>query len=387
VTTAQGRVRVFAAAGLVLASAILHALMLRLLPGIESRAVPVEVTAIRLEWQQPRAPAAQRGDNPVATSAPAHALRPLAPPSATAAAVRATSAPDEARPMSARPAPEQPAPAPAQSNAQPDVLDLAPRTAALSALPRATQSVASGEPRDDLVASRGAELSAELHAVANENPGRQHRTPDLVRDPDGTCHYAGDAVNATILPDGGVRFENKPSDVRAVTVQPLARGQLLPRGGPPVPPEHPVTPEEQIAPQQLEFRVKVTPRAWDAERAWFLRETEALRAEMADAAHERELGGAEHGLRKRLDHIWCDVTKTPEQRRRAIFEVWNETSVDEVGARGRRVVEAYVRENLPQGSALAFSPQELLVLNSTRGGRERFEPYARATADTDAREH
>jgi hypothetical protein len=145
-----------------------------------------------------------------------------------------------------------------------------------------------------------------------------------------------------------------------------------------VPPANPVTPEEQIADQRAELRIQATPRAWKTERDWFLRETEGVRRELADAAHAKELAAGEHELRKRLDRIWCDAGASPAERRRGLFSVWDELSRDEVGARGRRVVLEYVRENLPKGSAQAFPEEQLAELNLGRAIGDRFEPYADA---------
>jgi hypothetical protein len=255
-------------------------------------------------------------------------------------------------------------------------LALAPRNAALSTLPADIPQPESDAAR---AARRGAELSAELRAIANSAPAREHRSPQLTRDADGTCHYAGTAIDATIAPDGGVRFDDRPPSAVVSSVQPLARGELLPRGGVPVPPEHPVTPEEQIPAQQLDFRVRVVAHATEAERAWFLRETTALRRELADGAHARELEQDEHLLRKQLDRIWCDASQPVAERRRALFELWNETSPDEIGRRGRRVVLEYIRVNLPRESSNAYPAAELAALDARRQQRAHFDPYAPET--------
>lgn len=381
-TAAAGRARLLAITGLLLVSVLVHVATLALLPRAAERRAPVEVTAISVELRgHPAEPegGAQRDAAPavVAPVATAHpASSPASAPRASASALAKAAVPVAPAPPApvpaeaAPPAPQQPAPA--------RLPDLAPRAAALSSMAAATQSVATP---DDRIATRSDQLSADLKAIANANPAREHRAPDLVRDPDGTCHYDGTAITATILPDGGVRFEDKAADVRAVSVEPLARGQFLPRGGAQVPPANPVTPEEQIADQRLELRIKATPRAWKAEREWFLRETEGVRRELADAAHARELDAGEHELRKRLDRIWCDTAVPVAERRRALFAVWDEMSADDVGARGRREVLRYVQENLPKGSAHAFPEEQLAELNLGRARGERFEPYAAIERD------
>jgi hypothetical protein len=219
--------------------------------------------------------------------------------------------------------------------------------------------------RDALPATRSAELSAELADAAKAGVKAlvQHRKLELRRDADGTCHYAGEAIDATILPDGGVLFADKP-------------GKVEPKYGVAEPPATPYTMEDRQAPQRLQAMLKYTPRAWSAERAWFLHETQPLREQLADANHAHELNGADHGLRKQLDRIWCDESRPKPQRRRAIFELWAESSSDEVGARGRAVILEYIRRNLPPGSADAYPRTELAQLNIDRSHGDRFEPYA-----------
>jgi hypothetical protein len=380
---AARRSRLIAISGLLLASGIVHYALLALMPRAVERRVPIDVTVIAVELRGDRTAEPEGGTPHVVPpgTAPRVATEHAAAPS-TLRAPRAGAAQLPEGTAAVAPPPEvatSPV-TPAHPRAVPDRRpDIAPRAAALSTL-AATESIAEPTP-DDRAATRSEQLSAELEAIANANPAREPRHPDLVRDPDGTCHYDGDAIAATILPDGGVRFEDKPSDVRAVSVEPLARGQLLPRGGARVPPANPVTPEDQIADQRLELRIKVTPRAWKAERDWFLRETEGVRRELADAAHARELAAGEHALRKRLDKIWCDTSVPVTERRRALFAVWDEMSADEVGAQGRREVLRYVRENLPKGSAQAFPEEQLAELNLGRAPADRFDPYAGARSD------
>jgi hypothetical protein len=222
------------------------------------------------------------------------------------------------------------------------------------------------QPADSAAARRGGELSAELHAAANERPWIAHRAPpQLKRDSDGTCHYEGEAIAATILPDGGVAFEDKPP-------------QVTRRDGVAEPPERPVTLEDVHAEQRLEVSFKLRGRAWQAEREWFLRETAALRRELADQNLRRELVVAERALRAQAERIWCDGSRSAEQRRAALFELWDETSADELGALGRAVVLDYVRRNLPPHGRDAFPAEQLALLNARRSQRAPFDPYGGA---------
>lgn len=352
------------AASVIVGSLVLHALLLVALPRRFEPKPPAPAGGIELEVVTSRS----------ATPAPAHPEpdRWPGPPAATerpreAPAPRVQRKPGESAPeMIVAPTPHlEPATVPVPEPARPAAtLDLSPRAAALS-VPRAPADgalpVAPFAPSD-----RSASLSADLRAAASVQADalRARRKLELRRDPDGTCHYEGTAFDATIHPDGGVEFAER--DIRAE-----------PRG-PEEPPEKPFTVEDTQAEQRIEASIKFTPHAVDAERAWFMRETQRLRDELSDAALARELERREVGLRRELDRIWCDESRTKPQRRRAIFELWAGTSVDEVGARGRRAIIDYVRRNLPAGGADAYTREELTRLNLDRVQHQRFEPYASA---------
>jgi O-methyltransferase involved in polyketide biosynthesis len=49
--------------------------------------------------------------------------------------------------------------------------------------------------------------------------------------------------------------------------------------------------------------------------------------------------------------------------------------------RAREQIVDFVREHLPEGSALAFTVGELRALDATRSSRQRFEPYGRRAGD------
>jgi hypothetical protein len=395
-SSAQRRVRLIA--GFVLVSIVAHVLCLRVLPGaplsrlaersemitlaIEShlRSPPATPNAAELEPSLARPTSAATASNASsrvrpearATPSPEHDDVP-APPRMDPTDEEATATSPATQPATATAAQAPPVPAaPTPARA----LELDPRGVALSTLPAPVAKSMGPETPEARGARRSAELSAELHAVANAAPFREHRTPQLARDPDGTCHYAGLAIDATILPDGGVRFGDRPPEVKTTPLKLYAREALEPRSGVPTPPERPTTPEDQLAPQRIEFRARVMGRASAAEREWFLRETVGVRRELADAAHARELQLDEHALRKQLDHIWCDPKRPAAERRRAIFELWDETSSDEIGQRGRKVLLDYVRRNIPRESPMAFPAEQLAVLNAQRRQREAFDPYA-----------
>ncbi len=80
-----------------------------------------------------------------------------------------------------------------------------------------------------------------------------------------------------------------------------------------------------------------------------------------------------------LDQIWRS-DRPPEERRALLLSFWNDAAdADDpelgwAGERARLIVEAYVRKQLPAGSAQAFTDGELERFNRGRQGR-RFAPY------------
>jgi hypothetical protein len=66
----------------------------------------------------------------------------------------------------------------------------------------------------------------------------------------------------------------------------------------------------------------------------------------------------------------------PEKRRRALFDIWDECDDDsDYAAMARATITAVIRQAFPEGSALAYQPQELLALNSQRTSSNKFAPY------------
>ena len=68
---------------------------------------------------------------------------------------------------------------------------------------------------------------------------------------------------------------------------------------------------------------------------------------------------------------------SPERRRRALFDIWDECDDgdSDYADMARATITAIIRQSFPQGSPLAYPPQELLALNSQRASRLEFAPY------------
>lgn len=114
----------------------------------------------------------------------------------------------------------------------------------------------------------------------------------------------------------------------------------------------------------------------------FLAQTAPLRARLAaDARHHGERA-ALVALMDTLATIWADPKLGVQQRRRQIFELWDEceTATNDAshtaGPRARRIIDAFVRRVAPSSSAVGYTLRELDALNATRRSRATFDPYS-----------
>lgn len=120
----------------------------------------------------------------------------------------------------------------------------------------------------------------------------------------------------------------------------------------------------------------------------FLVATEALRFRLANDWYKKRLQSELADLGGQLLEVWRDSKLPLAERKRRIFERWEEcedpatgrrTEIDamrlEVARTARAKIEAFVRQVAPYGSPQAFSEAELDRLNAGRAGKIRFRPY------------
>jgi hypothetical protein len=160
-------------------------------------------------------------------------------------------------------------------------------------------------------AELGAALSASLRRDAMAGPNGRRPAPVLRARTDGTQVYAGHAFSATILADGSVQFDDRPN----VQLNSFPVGFTFD-----------VTDAVMRASGQDPYA---------AERAWFMRETQALRDRLeAEARAQARLVG-QRRLRGRIALIEQDESLTEEQRRRALSALQAEVEPDEPDAGAR----------------------------------------------------
>jgi hypothetical protein len=111
-----------------------------------------------------------------------------------------------------------------------------------------------------------------------------------------------------------------------------------------------------------------------AEREWFMNETEEIRDRLAARASQRVAREALSGLEDRLRRVWTS-DRSVRDRKRALFDMWDECAEDETGAEARARIVAFIRREIAEGSTDEYGADELARLNRDRTSRARFDPY------------
>lgn len=208
---------------------------------------------------------------------------------------------------------------------------------------------------------------------------------------DGSYRYETGGFIATIHVDGRVTFVNKdnngglassalpgrdPNDIMqpyGPPIDPIARIDLSPTprvGGVPIAEQSTTLGSGSFDPTAAMLRAQGQD-PYEHEKLCFLDETVALRSELRVEHEKRQMAG----LRRALERAWFDDAHTPEERRAALFAMWDECREEEVGLLARELVESFVRQHLPKGSPEAFGDDELAALNARRTSVMEFRPY------------
>lgn len=194
-------------------------------------------------------------------------------------------------------------------------------------------------------------LSSGLRAEAMTKRHLDREPFRLQRRADGTQVWSGPRLTGIINPDGTVQFEDRPN---VQTNGFSASGTFD------------MTEAIMGASGQDPLR---------AEREYFMRQTEEVRARL-EAAHARaQMAQANTRLPGRLEGIWGAVRRSEAARRARIFAVWDEMADDETGREARAIVLRWIRERIPFGTDHAYTEDELRRFNAARESREPFAPY------------
>jgi hypothetical protein len=327
-------------------------------------AQPPAQGSIEIAVLPPAAPPAPPAPSPAPTEAPG-AMR------ATLPAPRPPHRPE----APARPAPVGPVapPAPVAPVAPPAFglgMRAAPRATAPSTevqVPRAsTLGQVEGPPPDDQLPAAalggpitGPHLPGPLAAPGA--PGQAERLgPGVVGDGDGGYRDERTTFIARVGRDGSVRFDDKAN----VGVDGLSPLSLVGHFD--------LTDALMRAHGEDPYRY---------EKQRFMEATRDERAGMAVTDRSERLHDAVARMPRYLEKVWAHTAWSAAERRAALFALWDEVAEhgdDELvktGVAVRAAIVGFIRRRLPAGSADAYPPAEVELLNRRRSSHERFEPY------------
>jgi len=109
-------------------------------------------------------------------------------------------------------------------------------------------------------------------------------------------------------------------------------------------------------------------------------ETREQRVCLAKQAHDKWQREALRGLPTKVKQIAGRFDLSPIERRRLVFEIWDECSEGpgdspaDYGSEARALILSAIREAFPEGGSFAYQPGELLALNQRRSSSATFAP-------------
>jgi hypothetical protein len=111
-------------------------------------------------------------------------------------------------------------------------------------------------------------------------------------------------------------------------------------------------------------------------KARFIEQTRALRNELAAKYERQGAARANMTVHREFLRVLRDDALHPREKRAVIFALWNDCAEDDAGTQAQHAIERFIREHMPQGSALGYPAEELLAFNARRAGSRAFAPYA-----------
>lgn len=349
------------------ASLVLHVLALSALPArldaVEtSEQAYIDMSLVALPVLQPTAASATVPE-------PVHAVAPPRP--ARRAQTQLRSVADESLTVSVSPEPDQGTQPPAPTPGRPpvDAARIRPEEVARMAVAREQQAKELATQRRDHA------LDASLHGAAAERPVLERRgAPQLRPRSNGSYEWRGEVIRAIIAADGTVTFKDPPLlDFAGFATPHDAEPSLTEHIG-----QAPGASRVQRIRGGLVFHFDVVDlveralgaQSYTSERQWFLEQTAELRETMA--MRQRLCGSTDQrALREYLANSLRnqEVTAVHDE----IFAAYRACAGSSYGPAATSLIVAFVRTHLAQGSARAYSAQELAKLNAA--GAVTFVPY------------
>ena len=117
------------------------------------------------------------------------------------------------------------------------------------------------------------------------------------------------------------------------------------------------------------------------EKDKFMTATRDQREKMWHAESAERLKEALQILPSQLADVWNNREWTPAERRRVLFDLWDECAETgsperiRLGRQIRVTILAFIRKRLPAGGEHAYTEDELRALNESRSSKQPFAPY------------
>ncbi len=268
-----------------------------------------------------------------------------------------------------------------------------PRAPAVAGL--GVTAISDAAERTGLVDNRAGGLDGLGHDILADpldQPAETEVPPELIANGDGTYRADDLVFTAKVRGDGRVKFKDKANvQVRLALPSPknivkhLARWAEDPYG---TATADTLTIENQTTPT-INGSFALTDavmRAMDMDpyfkrKQSFMDQTRDRRTKMATAYRSETSRKSIRSIRGSLTRIWTYEEWTANQRREALFQLWDECAEDgpsevvKTAETIRAAVLGFIKRELPQNSSYAYSADELKSLNAARQSKQSFEPY------------
>lgn len=197
--------------------------------------------------------------------------------------------------------------------------------------------------------------------LEKEAPG-----PNLEPSGGGTYRHEDSMFRARIEADGTVELEDKIVPVPSVGMN--AEGR----------------PSVEIPLDATDTLMRILgddPYAYEKRK--FLAATQELRAQMAERACKENLDASLLEIKPRMTAIWENRRFSHAEKKKRLFALWDECAEEgspdvlKTSELIRASILGFIAEHLPPESHLAYSENDLAMLNATRRSRAEFLPYGR----------
>jgi hypothetical protein len=117
------------------------------------------------------------------------------------------------------------------------------------------------------------------------------------------------------------------------------------------------------------------------DKARFLSATFEFRIKLAIEARKQQMKEALDFFPQHLEALWADTRYSPRERRRILYELWVEMAATPEGERAAKMIDLFIRRQLPCGAADGYTRTELDAFRTSHPDR----PFAPVEACSNPR--